>query len=376
MESILNKTSLSWHTDQLETGKKLALIIPLYNECTSNVIFKKRLQYFDDVSKKYADVLDVILVNDGSSDDSLEALQLYHLENDSSFHIANISPNRNKVGALYIVVVNIDHHFVLLSDFDTQIAGIDLLLDNIEASCNSKEIMGAYFRMLPFNGTGNIFLYQELEYSIARIYYKFHRKDQIIPVMPGAGSLYNRKILTEIYHKHSGLRNGEDRETTLIGYKKGYHAIYMNNILTLTSTPSTYKSLITQRIRWNLGYLETCYKERNFYSKLLLKQDGIAIRCFMDLLWVITLLLVPIVLIYYLLINPFYFVLLTASLYFLCALWASIMVQYYLVETQELSTRRVKAIVLFPIYKYSVDYIAWVGATLSFFKNLFNKRYS
>jgi cellulose synthase/poly-beta-1,6-N-acetylglucosamine synthase-like glycosyltransferase len=166
------------------------------------------------------------------------------------------------------VSMEISHEFVILSDFDTDLVGLKEVIDEICNHQNDVYRMGYYFRMIPFEGSGAIFLFQQLEYCFARVFYKFHNHEKSVPVMPGAGSCFKREILNSIFEVHSGLRNGEDRESTLIGIRLGYSVSYLETVLALTRPPLTYKKLVSQRIRWNLGYLETLLFERKYYFGL------------------------------------------------------------------------------------------------------------
>lgn len=106
------------------------------------------------------------------------------------------------------------------------------------------------FQNVSFWGAGLTFKMQQLEYCFARTYYTLHKKEQTVPVMPGAGSCYKRHLLLEIYKLHSGLRSGEDREATTISLKLNFKVFYLDDVCALTRPPAQMPQLVKQRIRW------------------------------------------------------------------------------------------------------------------------------
>ncbi|HWK03125.1 MAG TPA: glycosyltransferase family 2 protein [Puia sp.] len=369
MQKCLNEKrwNFEWIGESPFGESKKALLIPLYNESGSD--FEARLGYFDSVAREFCQELDVIIIDDGSSDDSLEAMKRYKEKNQALFYITSVFPNGQKVGALFLTALHISHDIVVLSDFDTQLVGIEKLFGESKSCLYDSNFMGCYFRMLPFDGNGNIFEFQQLEYSIERSIYKFHRKEHTIRVMPGAGSCYKREVLLDIYSAHSGLRSGEDREATIIGLKLGYKVLYLENVLALTKPPSSFKSLVRQRIRWNLGYIETFYKELSYYLQEIRRMSVVGRITLIDLLVVILMILLP-YLIFALGVWDFQKLLVfIASIYFLKILWCLYLLSVSPAESREFKHKRLSVIIAYPFIKISLDSIAWTGAVIKFVRN-------
>jgi len=348
-----------------DTQNRIALLVPQFNE-DSNCNLENRLKYFMNIAETYKDYMDVVIIDDGSTDDSLEKIKLFLDQNPKSFFAASVNPNGQKVGALFSVSKVISHDFVILTDFDTDIVGFHEAFKVINEM--ESNVMGCYFKMIPFEGSGFVFNWQKLEYSLARSLYFFHRKDLSVPVMPGAGSCFRRDILNTIYSNHSGLRNGEDREATVIGLKLGYKVIYVDSVLTLTRPPLTLRKLIKQRVRWNLGYIETLAKESGYYNSQMLKLNILGVRVILDFITVLFIIFLPLTLLIIATININYFLSMTLIIYlfgfFSCA-------SFVLFSSNELSEHKKKltTILSFPIVKILVDCIAWTRAILSFLKN-------
>lgn len=368
MQQIIRKSRLKWIGKAPVIGKKVVLLIPQFNEF-SNGLMEERLRYFQRTSEEVRQYMDVILIDDGSSDDSLKVLTEFKLEHPDAFFLASVKPNANKVGALHLAVLSINHELVILSDFDTDILGLQDGPDILNTLRKDPDLMGCYFRLLPFEGSGNIFAFQQLEYSLQRSLYRFHRKDRTVAVMPGAGSCFRRDVLIKIYSYHSGLRNGEDREATLLGIKLGYQTLYWNDVQILTRTPPTFKSLVKQRIRWNLGYLETIQKESGFYLAELRKHSSFGLRALVDMLDVAFLMLLPFI---FLMIGLFMTKILIPFFILSYIGYATYCIHLTIstpTESVEFKNKRIRFILYFPILKITLDYLSWTGA----FFNLIRK---
>ncbi|PUZ30114.1 Glycosyltransferase, catalytic subunit of cellulose synthase and poly-beta-1,6-N-acetylglucosamine synthase [Chitinophaga costaii] len=363
-----NAVQIEWVGNAPGKEKKIAMLVPQFNE-SKNHNFESRLCYFKTISKSHEQEIDLIIIDDGSTDNSLEIINQYLLKNPGAFYLASIRPNASKVGALFLTALSISHEYVILSDFDTDTIGLQHMLNSISELSSDVRLMGGYFRMLPFEGTGHIFRYQQLEYTIARSLYKFHAAEKSIRVMPGAGSCFKRQVLVDIYHHHSGLRNGEDREATVLGLKLGYKTIYLNNILALTRPPLSMKALIKQRIRWNLGYLETLAKERNYYLRLIARGKKIGLVTFMDLLTIAFIVLLPVMLLTTLFLSPVYFLISILAIYISQVAWCGYLISSAPHEAHEFKSRQIEVILAYPVLKIAVDYCAWMGAIIKYFKH-------
>ena len=351
----------------LPENERIALLIPQYNEC-SGLNFEARLRYFKQLAAEHKDRVDVILIDDGSTDNSLAVMSDFLARNPESFYLASVFPNGNKVGALYLISQAISSEFIILSDFDTDIAGLDKLLCADNYIGTEPDVMGCYFRMLPFQGNGYLFLFQQVEYALQRCLYRFHKKEGSVRVMPGAGSCYKRDVLLSIYSEHSGLRSGEDREATSIGMKLGYRVFYMDNVVALTRPPLTRKALIRQRIRWNLGYLETFEKERLFYSRIIKKANTIGLITLGDIVTVLLILLQPLIWLGIGLINIYILLFLLGSVYVAHVLWCFILLSTQPRESVEFNDRKILAVMGYPAVKAYIEYFAWFNAVLVFLK--------
>lgn len=365
---------LAWVGAPPERSDRVALLVPQYNE-SSNCIFEKRLHYFYDLAQEYKDHVDVILIDDGSTDGSLGKIKRFQRQFPALFYVASVSPNANKVGALYLTAKAIDHQFVVLSDFDTDIAHLWHLLAFMPTIEQDSEMMGCFFRMLPYEGQGYVFTFQQMEYSLARCIYRFHEREKSIRVMPGAGACYKREVLLAIYGQHSGLRSGEDREATAIGMRLGYKTFYLRGVLALTRPPLSMKNLVRQRVRWNLGYIETFFKERKYYFRQMMRGNRIGIMTMMDVIAAAFLLLSPLLFAVLLLLNIKFFLFATIFLYAGHLAWCLNQIRRTPDEFREFGKWRMASVLYYPVMKIVVGYFAWTGSFIRFLKlNLRRKK--
>ncbi len=362
-ESISEK-AIKWILTPDLNVKRVVVLIPQYNEL-SHGNFIQRLHYFNELAKLHTKTLDLIIIDDGSTDNSLQAIEEFIEKNSVSFGAVSVTPNANKIGALYLTILNIDYDYVLFSDFDTDLVNLEYLSETLKTLDNSCIMMGCYFRMIPADGASIIVRYQKLEYAISRIWYKYISIDRSVPVMPGAGSLYKHEMLLKILESHSGRRNGEDRETTIIGLKLGYEVFYQNKILAVTRTPDTIKKLILQRARWDLGYLETFSKEKGLYVKQIISLRRLGLRSFFDLLNNILLLTLPFVIILVAFFSLRISLIMLVSCYLLKLVWVRLMLQKEKSEVDKINSYPV-ILVLYPLFKVLSELPAWIKAIFTF----------
>jgi cellulose synthase/poly-beta-1,6-N-acetylglucosamine synthase-like glycosyltransferase len=358
------KVKLEWIENAPPKDRPLALLIPFFNE--NGKEFRNRLDYFNGLARDWKGEIDVILIDDGSTDNSLKEIKDYRASVTTHFYAASVFPNGNKVGAFFVTALSISHEFTILSDFDTDLEGVEQLEQTVNTLRADNSLMGCYFRMLPHEGTGNVFLFQQLEYSLHRSLYRLHRKEGIVRVMPGAGACYKRTLLISLLYQHSGLRSGEDRELTSMGLRDGYKVFYMNKVLALTRPPLTFRNLVRQRIRWNLGYLETFYKERAYYLDQIGRFSSLGLLTLSNIVMVLFMLLLPFIIILTSLLDFHILLFLLGGIYLGYIIWIISWMLVSPAESKEFAGKRLKAVLLFPLFVWGVECPAWMGALLNF----------
>lgn len=245
---------------------KEGIVVPEYNELSKigKGLLHEQLEYLSHLADEGYEVK---LVDDHSTDGSWKMIQNYMKDNKPGFEALRMEQNTQKVGAIKRGVAKTAAEYVLLTDFDSRIENAEALDKVVEKMEAREKIAGAALKVIPEESTflGRL---QDLDYAIGRtIGANYLKKQKKLRCVAGAGGLWKRKILQELLEEHSGRHNGDDMETTAIAMRKGYDIIYAPEVIIKTKTPRTYRELIKQRRRWELGALETFRKEMGFYLK-------------------------------------------------------------------------------------------------------------
>ncbi len=338
------------------------MLIPMFNECRNAgaAAFTDRLLYFNSLASSCCNEVDVILIDDGSTDDSLPVAKRVLQDARPNLHMLSVLANTNKVGALYKAASLLDHEFVVTSDFDTDLINVQSIyavLDRI--SCDDK-CMGCYFQLLPYR-TGDMLVdYQVLDYCSARAWYAYFQRQGSVPVMPGAGSLYKRRALLRVLAEHSGRRSGEDRESTAIGLRLGYMCFYYPAVRAVTRTPRNLADIRQQRRRWNRGYIETFIREADFYFHEVTRWSRLGQRTAADVTGFAALILMPLVATSLAAIS-------LRLCIVLCAIWYAVSLAGVLVSMLRPAAwpdvwQSLRVVPLYPFIYVAVELPAWLAA--------------
>jgi len=252
--------------------KRTAIIVPEFNECSRGNL-EGRLNYFDHLASSYQDLIDVIIVDDASTDGSKKFIQEYVAQNKPQFKVHFMEKNGQKVGALKEGVENCsaDIDTILLTDFDSTIPDESMKdFQEMVDMLHSEDRAGMALRVDTSNGDQSYLAFlQGLEYIIGRGFHYVAKKEGKTRCIAGAGGIWKRNVLERLFPEHSGRHNGDDMELTALAMKHGHRLDY-HPFSIKTIAPTKFRELIKQRIRWELGALETIDKERKFYLKTCL----------------------------------------------------------------------------------------------------------
>ena len=120
----------------LENKKNLSIIIPVFNELNFiNKLYNQLVQYFNETS------IEVIFVDDGSTDGSLERLEKIKLNNEHNFtfKVIKLDINSGKGKAIQTGIKNSIGEYILLQDADLELDTKDAK-EMYEMIINNKEI--------------------------------------------------------------------------------------------------------------------------------------------------------------------------------------------------------------------------------------------
>ncbi|WP_261789076.1 glycosyltransferase [Methanosarcina siciliae] len=275
----------------------ISIVVPAYNEekviahCIESILASDYSEY------------EVILVDDGSSDNTLEEMQRYET---SSRVIVVTKKNGGKASALNMglnlakgeVIFFVDADGIFAPDTISKMLG-GFSSEDVGAVCGSDapvnldKLQTLLANLLTHVGTG--FVRRALDTI------------DCLPVVSGNIGAFRRITLEKTGPFLEGFI-GEDIELTWRVHKAGYKVAFQPWAIVYVEVPSTIKGLWKQRVRWARGLLKTAYIHRDMLFNpryglfALYLPINLASMIIIPLLQLISIILLPILL--FLNINP------------------------------------------------------------------------
>lgn len=232
----------------------LSVVIAAYNE---GKVIEGTLSSV--LQTDYAGLVEVIVVDDGSTDDTAARAE----------EIAQREPrlrvirqaNTGKAGALARGVAAATHDILVFLDADTHFQPDTLR--NLAAGFSQPNIGAVSGHARVGNLSTWIARYQSLEYICG---FNLDRRayDQLnaITVSPGAISAFRRQAIDEAGgFAHDTL--AEDTDLTLSLHRHGWIVTYAPDAIAWTEAPESIRVLARQRFRWAFGTMQCLWKHRD-----------------------------------------------------------------------------------------------------------------
>src|SRR5256885_11856384 len=237
-----------------EITEPASVVIAAYNEAK---VIAGTLQSL--LSTDYKGELEIIVVDDGSADETSAAIQ----------RVADVDPrvrlfqqeNHGKARALQRALSAIRHGIVVFVDADThfQRDTLSLLTEPF-----ADEKIGA---VSGHAKVGNLRTFiarcQSLEYTCGfNLDRRAYTRWNCITVVPGAISAIRKGAIDEA----GGLSLqtlAEDTDLTLALHKERQRIVYVPEAIAWTEAPESVRSLARQRFRWAYGTLQCLWKHRD-----------------------------------------------------------------------------------------------------------------
>lgn len=204
------------------------------------------------------DKLEIIVVNDGSSDNTAKVVE-DAFEDDTRVIVIS-QKNGGKSSAVNTGFKAAHGEFVVCLDADTIIAenAISLMIrhfvDQNVAAVSGNVKVGNVHNLLT--------KWQQVEYVTG---FNLERRAfaylNCITVVPGAIGAWRKSAVEEVGYYHEDTL-AEDTDITLKLLRRGYTINYEEFAYAYTESPSNLKSLLKQRYRWAYGTLQCLWKHR------------------------------------------------------------------------------------------------------------------
>ncbi len=232
---------------EIPNPPKVAIIVPCWNEektVHGTIASILALDYPEDR-------LEVIAVDDGSTDTTWQELQYY--KDNPRVRIFQ-KENGGKHTAINFGIDNTDAEIVGGLDADSFVAP-EALRRMIAMFQSDPEIMAVTPSLVVHNPKNMLQYAQRVEYNMSTYNKKMLSFLGAIHVTPGPFSLF-RKSLFEKIGKFRKAHNTEDQELAYRMQKNHLKIEHCVNAYVYTSSPDTVKKLYKQRLRWIYGFIQ------------------------------------------------------------------------------------------------------------------------
>jgi len=251
------------HSKRLNlTGKPLvSIIVPAYNEapCIEKTLISC-------INQSYPN-FEVIVVNDGSTDNTGEIVENFKRDNEQILKKRNISfillnqKNKGKARALNTGKDHAKGNFLITIDADSYLH--HLAAERIIGYFSSEDIGAVAGNIQAISGGKLLGYVQKIEYELG-IY--FLRESQAalggVLVTPGAFSAYRKDAIKKF---EEGTLT-EDFDSSIRTLERGYKIVMAPDAYCYTQVPLSISDLIKQRVRWQQGGLEV-FAKHAFHEK-------------------------------------------------------------------------------------------------------------
>ena len=234
----------------------VSVVLPVFNE---ELVVSKTL---DALRASDYPLMEVVAVNDGSTDGTLAVLTEY-ARTWPALRVVN-QPNAGKPAASNHGIDESWGDIIITLDGDTlfEPQTIKMFARHFLAPRNGKEVGAVAGHVKVGNRRNLITAWQSLEYLSGICVTRMAEGLMgAISIAPGACAAWRREALVRAGgYSHDTL--AEDADLTLTLQRLGYSIAQENEAVAWTEAPMTLRGLFKQRLRWTYGNIQTLYKHR------------------------------------------------------------------------------------------------------------------
>ncbi len=209
-----------------------------------------------------SDKLEIIVVDDGSRDDTFFHMQRLRREFPSLVRLIRFSSNRGKRAALEAGFREASGEIVVTIDSDSEVEP-KTIAQMVTPFLADAQVGGVAGRVAVLNRDTMISRMLEVQFALA---FDFGRAAQsayrTVACCPGALSAFRRSIilphLTEWTRQTflgRPVGHGEDQALTNIVLREGYDTVYQRTATVHTLAPTTYRQMSRMFLRWDRSYI-------------------------------------------------------------------------------------------------------------------------
>ena len=240
---------------------KVSIIVPIWNEGSANgERLKKTIRSL--LNCNYPkNKLEIIIVNDGSTDNSLKLAKKYER---FGVKVFSHKKSKGKTGAINTGMKHATGELVAGLDADSFI--LPDVIDKMVPSFKNKNVMAVIPSIKIYKPKSILQLIQYQEFLSAVFIRHLQAELGAIPLAPGAFTMIRKSFID----KYGGLNPNtmvEDLEMSMRIQSENYLIENVINVNVYTSGVKTLKAFVNQRIRWFLGFIIQIKKYKHLFSK-------------------------------------------------------------------------------------------------------------
>ncbi len=244
---------------RLSSYPAVTITVPCWNEETT---IQKTVESL--INLNYPkDKLKILLIDDGSTDNTLEVLKKYsHHENIEVIHKEN--GGKHSVLNLGLEISDADFFGCLDADSIVDPEALVRIMSSFEEDPEAMAVVPS----VNVTGAKNVIQNaQQAEYQMGVFMKKMLDFLGAINVTPGPFTIFKKKVFEDL-GPYKKAHNTEDMEIAYRMQTHDYKIIHCNDAYVYTHTPATIKKLYKQRARWIYGFINNTLD----YRKVILKK--------------------------------------------------------------------------------------------------------
>ncbi len=209
-----------------------------------------------------ADKLEIIVVDDGSRDDTFFHMQRLRREFPALVRLIRFTSNRGKRAALEAGFREATGEILLTIDSDSEVEP-QTITEMVAPFLADERVGGVAGRVAVLNRDSTISRMLEVQYTLA---FDFGRAAQsvyrAVACCPGALSAFRRSAIVPHLTEWTNqtflgrpVGHGEDQALTNIVLRQGYDTVYQRRAVVHTLAPTTYRQVSRMYLRWDRSYI-------------------------------------------------------------------------------------------------------------------------
>ena len=239
----------------------VSIVMPCYNEADSIGEAIEGLLNLDYPKNK----IEIIVVDDRSTDDSVKVVRKYVKNYKNVKLIVNKKNSGGAAEPTNLGVLKAKYDYIAVADADSM-PEKDALKKMIGFLQKDEKVGGVTCGIMAKKRDSFIEKLQAIEYYVIAFTRKLLDRVDAVYVTPGPFALYKKKVLLEI-----GLFDTKNMTQDIeIVWRMVYYGYVARMCLatrTHSITPTRFRHWWKQRIRWNIGGLQTIIKYKGFFLR-------------------------------------------------------------------------------------------------------------